>query len=144
MIVKAVRHVGINTDDIHQSVEFYKQLGFNKILYDKTDSSEYINKLSALNDESLHMIKLFSEEAQLTIELVQYKQPDKKTVSIRNIGTAHLALQVTNAKETYQHLKRNNMNVLSEPLLSSDKGAYVFFCYDPNGFRIEFVELINQ
>lgn len=143
-MIKAQRHVGINTDSMEESVRFYNLLGFNKILYNVIDSSRYINELSNLQGESLHMIKLHSDIAKLTIELVKYKNSDSVDMPIRTTGVGHLALEVENAIQMWQTLLDNNFIPMTKPLLSSDGGAHVFFCYDPNGFRIEFVELVKK
>ena len=43
----------------------------------------------------------------------------------------------------YEHLQKNNITVLSKPVLSSEKIAKVFFCLDPDGVRVEIVEMLN-
>jgi hypothetical protein len=43
----------------------------------------------------------------------------------------------------YQRLKNAGIEIISEPLLSSDKTAKVFFCIEPNGIRVELVEIVK-
>ena len=40
-------------------------------------------------------------------------------------------------------LVKNNVKVLSKPVLSSEKIAKVFFCLDPDGTMVEIVEMLN-
>lgn len=142
-MIKGLRHIGINTCCLSESVKFYKMLGFTDCIYNVVDDSEYINRLSGLQNESLHMIKLRSEVG-ITIELVQYTNPVQVPFPIYGNGIGHIALEVDDINKVWKTLIESNAKVVSEPLLSSDKGAYVFFCYDPNGFRIEFVELVKK
>ena len=47
-----------------------------------------------------------------------------------------------NIDKTYKWLKKNKIKVLSKPVLSSEKFAKVFFCLDPDGVRVELVEIL--
>jgi len=43
----------------------------------------------------------------------------------------------------YEKLQNEGVVVISKPLLSSEKTAKVFFCIDPNGIRVELVEMVK-
>ena len=58
------------------------------------------------------------------------------------MGIAHIALRVKNGQESYEFLKSKGVKILSEPVLSSEGIAKVFFCLDPDGIRVELVEMI--
>ena len=48
-----------------------------------------------------------------------------------------------NANDAYNKLIENNVRIISMPVLSSEKIAKVFFCFDPNDVRIELVEMLD-
>ena len=78
------------------------------------------------------------------IELLEYLNHPTEIVKtpFYNIGNCHLAFTVHNADEMYEKLLDKGIEVISKPLLSSEKTAIVFFCCDPNGMRIELVEIV--
>jgi hypothetical protein len=89
------------------------------------------------------MIKLKLNDNNV-LELLEYKSHPTKSfkLTIINVGLCHLALQVYNIDKTYKWLKKNKIKVLSKPVLSSEKFAKVFFCLDPDGVRVELVEIL--
>jgi len=137
------RHTGITVNDMEKSVWFYKEiLGF-KIIQDFWDDSDYISKLSAVPNARVHMIKMQTDYGFL-LELLKYHNHPTKFLkhSYLNVGLCHMAFQIKDANLLYNKLKKNNIRVLSKPLLSSEGFAKVFFCLDPNNIRIELVEII--
>ena len=64
-------------------------------------------------------------------------------ISIINVGIAHIALRVENAQYSYDFLKSKGVKLLSEPVLSSEGIAKVFFSLDPDGIRVELVEMLK-
>ena len=79
------------------------------------------------------------------LELLEYPShpTEPQDISIINVGVLHIALSVYDSDEVYDHLVKNNVKVLSKPVLSSEKIAKVFFCLDPDGTRVEIVEMLN-
>ena len=78
------------------------------------------------------------------IELLEYLNHPTEIVKtpFYNVGNCHLAFTVHSADEMYKKLLDKGIEVISRPLLSSEKTAIVFFCCDPNGMRIELVEIV--
>jgi hypothetical protein len=52
-------------------------------------------------------------------------------------------LRVNNANDAYKKLVDEKIKVISKPVLSSEGIAKVFFCLDPDGVRVEIVEMLN-
>jgi len=50
---------------------------------------------------------------------------------------------IKNADEAYQKLLSQKISLISEPELSSEKIGRAFFALDPNGIRIELVEIFE-
>ena len=137
------RHTGIIVKNMDLSLKFYKDLLGLEIIQDFTDSSDYINKITGIINGTAHFVKLKMQD-NTVLELLEY--PTHRTephgLSIINVGIAHIALRVDSAEKMYHYLKTNGVNVLSEPVLSSEGFAKVFFCLDPDNVRVELVEMI--
>jgi catechol 2,3-dioxygenase-like lactoylglutathione lyase family enzyme len=142
-IVIGYRHTGIITSDINKSLHFYNKILGLEVIQDFVDSSEYINKITALDGATAHFIKLKASDGSV-IELLEYPSHPTRPVnlSIINVGVCHIALRVHSAQMAYQTLIANDVVVLSEPVLSSEGIAKVFFCLDPDNVRIELVEML--
>ena len=90
------------------------------------------------------MIKLKAED-ETVLEILEYRNHPTELMEqpIYNVGACHIALQVRNANDAYNKLIENNVRIISKPVLSSEKIAKVFFCFDPNDVRIELVEMLD-
>ena len=63
-------------------------------------------------------------------------------LSIFNVGVCHVALQVHSCEPSCSKLLQNKIEVLSRSVLFSEGTEMVFFCLDPDGVRLELVEMI--
>ena len=142
-----IRHCGFIVSNIDISRKFYeKVLGF-EVIQAFEDGSDYINKITCTLGALVKMVKMKSPDGSI-IEILSYEgklKPTTKTkVPIHNVGEAHLAIQVSNAEKFHEHLILNNIKTLSKPIVSSEGFAKVFFCLDPDEYRIEVVEIFNE
>ena len=143
-IVVGYRHTGIITKDINKSLYFYKNILGLQMIQDFTDSSDYINEITGLNGAIAHFIKLKCLDRGV-IELLEYPSHQTEPIksSIINVGICHIALRVNNADDAYKKLVYKKIKVISKPVLSSEGIAKVFFCLDPDGIRVEIVEMLD-
>lgn len=144
-LISGFRHTGIITKDIKKSFHFYnKILGMEKI-QEFTDSSDYLNEITNIKNGSAHFIKLKMADGTV-LELLEYPThpTEEFDLPIINVGLCHIALRVEDIDFMYEHLIRNDVKVLSKPVLSSEKIAKVFFCLDPDEVRVEIVEMVNS
>ena len=143
-IVVGYRHTGIITKDINKSLYFYKNILGLQLIQDFTDSSDYINKITDLKGAIAHFIKLKCLDGSV-LELLEYPSHQTEPIksSIINVGICHIALRVNNADYTYKKLVDEKIKVISKPVLSSEGIAKVFFCLDPDGIRVEIVEMLE-
>ncbi|MBK47342.1 MAG: hypothetical protein CMD82_05845 [Gammaproteobacteria bacterium] len=142
-VVKGYRHTGIICKDINKCLIFYRDhLGLT-VIQDFWDDSEYINEITGLKDANVHMIKLKADDGSV-IELLEYTSHPTNLIKqeVYNVGLCHIAFQVYNIDKAYEQLKKSNVELISKPVLSSEKIAKVCFCFDPNGIRIELVEML--
>ena len=144
-LVIGYRHAGIIVKNMEKSLEFYKDFLGLQVIQDFEDDSEYINKITGLINCKAHFIKLKMLDGTV-LELLEYPTHRTKPhdISIINVGIAHIALRVSSTQKSYEFLSKNGVRVLSDPVLSSEGFAKVFFCLDPDGVRVELVEMIDN
>ena len=130
---------------MQKSLHFYRDILGLRVIQDFSDNSNYINKITGITNANVHMIKLKAEDGTV-LEILEYCNHPTKLVNqpIYNAGASHIAFQVKNADEAYEILKGKGVKIISEPVLSSEKIAKVFFCLDPNMVRIELVEMLTH
>ena len=144
-LVKGFRHTGIIVKDMESSRQFYESILGLEVIQDYTDDSKYINKITGIKNADVHMIKLKADD-DTVLEILEYRNHPTKLIKqpVYNVGASHIALQVRNADDAYNKLTENNVRIISEPVLSSEGIAKVFFCFDPNDVRIELVEMLDE
>lgn len=143
-MVIGYRHTGIICKDMTASLVFYQDVLGLEVIQDFWDDSEYINRITGLTGANVHMIKLRALDGTV-LEILEYIGFPTELIDqpVYNVGAAHIALQVRSALQAHAQLVELGYTVLSEPVLSSEGIAKVFFCLDPNGVRIELVEMIE-
>ena len=143
-LVIGYRHTGIIVKNMKESLHFYKDILGLKVIQDFCDDSDYINEITGIMNADVHMIKLIAKDGTV-LEILEYRNHPTDLVNqpIYNAGASHVAFQVKNADKAYEILKRKGVEIISEPVLSSEKIAKVFFCMDPNKVRIELVEMLS-
>ena len=143
-IVIGFRHTGIIVKQMESSMQFYEDILGLEVVQDYKDDSNYINDVLGLSGGNIRMIKLKTQDGYI-IELLEYINHPTKVLSspFYNVGNCHIAFTVSDAEQIYEKLKNEGVDVISKPLLSSEKTAKVFFCIDPNGIRVELVEMVK-
>lgn len=147
-MVTAVRHTGIVVSDLARELYFYRDLLGMEVWADFVDDSPYIARLTRLAGAKIHMMKLRAADG-VSIELLQYlSHPtaiDAHEVqrASNGLGCSHIALQVSDIDALYACLCEAGVEFHAPPLISSDGGAKVTYCRDPEGVIIELVELLT-
>ena len=143
-LVVGYRHTGIIVKDMEKSLHFYRDILGLTVIQDYCDDSPFINKITALTGANVHMVKLKAEDGTVT-ELLEYLNHPTELIQqkIINVGACHICYRVKNADEAYQKLLSQKISLISEPELSSEKIGRAFFALDPNGIRIELVEIFE-
>ncbi len=124
------RHVGIVVKDMDESVKFYEELFDFEVVSDYYDDSTYINTILGTKDKNVHMVKLM--KGHFMIELLDYDYPKEYY--------CHVAFTIADSDRMYKKLQARGIGCISPPQPSEH--VKVFYCLDPNGFRIELVELL--
>ena len=145
MKVIGYRHTGIIVDNLDISLVFYRDFLKLEVIQINVDDSDYISQITGVNNLRARYAKLFVPGGAL-IELLSYPSHPGKRVdrTVIQPGEAHLAFQVESIDDAFKSVLEENLRYLSKPVLSSEKIAKVFFVLDPDGYRIEFVEMLTD
>ncbi len=121
--VKGLQHIGIPTNDIAKTVEFYKKLGFDAVL-------ETVD-----GDTKVVFLKL----KDLVIETYE-----NNMVALRDGAIDHIALDVADIEEAYAYVTRLEIKILKEItyLPFWDNGVKFFIAEGPNLERLEIAQYI--
>lgn len=145
MVIEAIRHIGIVSDDIEASLAFYQSyLGF-EIEKDAYESGLFIETILAKKGAELRTVKMLGKASEVMVELIGYlKGSTKKTGNeIDHVGPTHFAVTVKDIDAKYNLMKANEVHFLSPPAISPDGTVKVAFCRAPEGTYIEMVELLK-
>jgi len=140
--VKGIRHIGIVVSDLERALHFYRDLlGFKESRI-MDESGDFIEKITGMNGIDVTTVKLSADDGNL-IELLHFKSPaavkDDGNVFNR-IGCTHAAFSTGDIEKDYTRLKKEGVQFICEPQLSSDKKAKVVFLKDPDGTMLELVQ----
>jgi len=77
--------------------------------------------------------------------LIQYLSPEGKKLDTRtcDVGSAHLAFNISNLRELYGELISKGVKFTSEPMLipvGLNRGALCVYLKDPDGITLEFIQ----
>ena len=119
-----VQHIGIPTNDIKETIDFYERLGFDIAL------------LTQNNDETVAFMKMHN----LIIETYENKEAVMKAGAID-----HISLDVKNIDSLFQLIKSKGFDMLDESVNDLpfwDNGIKYFTILGPNKEKIEFCEIL--
>ena len=144
MTVTTVRHTGIVVSEMDASLRFYRDLLGMEVWADFKDDSDYVRSVTGVPGANIWMIKLKAPDGG-SVELLKYlSHPQDVPPPRRNcdVGCNHVALQVDDIDAVYKKLLAENIQFNAPPTLSSDGGAKMTFCRDPEGVLVELVEIL--
>lgn len=122
--VKEIAHVGIPTNSLKMTVDFYTGLGFDVILRTHNDEA----------NEDVAFLQL----GNYCIETFENKQ-----AAMADGAFQHLALEVGDIETLFAQLKEENYTLLHESIQFLpfwEKGVKFFMIQGPNMERIEFCQ----
>ena len=91
-----------------------------------------------LKNVCINIVRLKCKVNNITIELLDWKNPKSKSINKKNIysqGLTHIALTVNDLQKVYEKLINNKIEVLSDPVFGSNKRTKYMFCKHLN-FKI--------
>lgn len=121
-----IQHIGIPTNDIEETITFYKKLGFEIAL-------QTVNKEA---DEKVAFLRLNT----LVIETYENKAAKMESGAID-----HIAIDVKDVESVYQWINENDMNTTKDILHFLpfwENGVRFFTIEGPNKGKIEFSQYL--
>ena len=121
-----IQHIGIPTNDIEKTIEFYKKLGFETAL--QTINEEAGEKVAFLKLKTLVIETYANKQAKLT-----------------NGAIDHVAINVKDIEEVYHYIEEKQMNTTNDEihfLPFWEKGVRFFTIEGPNKEKVEFSQYL--
>jgi catechol 2,3-dioxygenase-like lactoylglutathione lyase family enzyme len=145
--IERMYHTVVNATDLDRSVAFYQKLGF-AVLNDRRNVKwpDYVANVFSMKKAQGRgvLMNLPADPNGPMVDLIEWIEP--KTVAPKDDGTTVpriIAFRVNGVKAAYADLKAKGVKVgeLIEPM-PKDLGIVGVFCaHDPDGTRIELIEL---
>lgn len=137
-----VRHIGIVTtvENFEETRRFYRDfLGFQDS-HPTNEEGCFADRI--LGEHKNSVITLKMKNGSATIELLMFSNPDEhQKRSLFTPGPTHFAVDIENSDKMWQKLNVE-FNCISPPNVSNCGKFGVFFCQDPSGNFVEFVETL--
>lgn len=143
MPLTSINHTSFTVSDVEASAKWYCEiLGF-EVLSDATRPKDYSEKVTGIPGADLHII--YVRGGGYAIELIQYiGAPGVKIdTATNNVGSAHVAYNVSGLREMHETLRAKGVRFMSPPVDipdGSNKGGLVVYLEDPDGNTFEFIE----
>ena len=144
MAVRFASHFGLCVSDPERSLRFYRDLLGFRPTGSLTVSDPHSARLLELEPLELHAI--FLERDGLRLELLHFAAPgherDDAPRPMNRLGLTHLAVRVDDLAATLAAFERAGVEVLAQTRIRNpERGSQVVYVLDPDGVRIELVEL---
>lgn len=124
--INGLQHIGIPTNDIDETIDFYKILGFEVAF-------QTVNEIA---NEKVAFLRL----ENITIEVYENKQAAAVSGALD-----HIALNVTDIKKVFEMAKEQNFNIIDKEIQFLpfwDNGVKFFTIIGPNKEKIEFSQYL--
>jgi len=144
-MILATRHTGIVVQDMAKSLRFWRDVMGLKVAMDFWEEGQFIDTVQHLAGVKLHMIKLTAPDGSM-IELLKdenHPTPPPAANALYDCGIRHVAFTVADVEQSWRVLKEEGCEVLSDPVISPDGKARLFFARDPEGNLMEIVQMVK-
>jgi catechol 2,3-dioxygenase-like lactoylglutathione lyase family enzyme len=145
-MVTGCEHIGIQVSDVERSARFYRDaLGF-ELLSRSSRSEPYVQRVVGYPGVTLEVAMLRIPGTDVELELLEYRGVEGTPIdpATANPGTMHFSLWVEDLDALYARLCSEGVTFVSDVEVSDAgplKGGKVVYMKDPDGVRVELVEL---
>lgn len=149
-MIHDVLHLSYTVSDLDQSVAWYTGvLGFH-LIHIQVGDNDYTRTLvgipgAVIRAAQLRLPNVVPNLSSHHLELVQYlKEPGAEiSLSVNNIGAAHIALVTTDIFGEYERVKSHGVPFRSSPVEiteGANRGGFACYLSDLDGFTIELLQ----
>ncbi len=146
MSVTGCHHTGFQVADLARSLAFYRDLLGFEVVWERVVSVEYLERIVGYPGLEMHQAMLRVPGSEHCLELLDYRNVERTPVDTRtaNPGTAHICLIVEDLPGLYARLLEAGVRFVSEPVtptVGPNTGRLVNYMIDPDGIRVELLQL---
>jgi lactoylglutathione lyase len=145
-MVTGCEHIGLQVRDVDRSARFYEEaLGF-RLLSRFSKSEPYVQRVVGYPGVTLEIAMLAIPGTDVELEILEYRGVDGAPVdpATANPGTMHFSLYVDDLDEMHARLSADGVEFVSgveTAVAGPIAGGKVVYMKDPDGIRVELVEL---
>lgn len=149
MAITGLVHVNINCSDFERSEEFYRLLGFERLIDVAPTTSPEVAAAVGMPPYQVRgaLLALRSGTQSVIVDLLEWRSPRDESAPyehLYHLGIARIAFATTDLDGDMARLKQHGVRFLSEPASVTLPGATAssrFVCFfDPDGTVLELVE----
>jgi catechol 2,3-dioxygenase-like lactoylglutathione lyase family enzyme len=141
-VVKEFLHVGISVIDLEKSVKFYTDVMQMDLEYRTKNKGEIISRI--VDVENVDMDVAVVRKGSLRIELLDYKNPEKKksrTYPAQDQpGLVHISFLVDDVQKEYEKIKAMGFEFNAPPMVARDNGPKIAYFKGADNVVIELFE----
>ena len=148
MGVIGLDHVAVQVADVDRSSRFYqKHLGFIETRR-ASENATYVQDVVGHAGCTLEMAFLTIPGTSQFLEIIEYRDAPRQAVDpdTANPGTGHFCVVVDDLEALYKRLRSVGVEFVSAPATPTsgpNAGGRVVYMKDPDGIRVELVELAD-
>jgi lactoylglutathione lyase len=140
--IQSFSHVALRVSELERSLRFYRDgLGFREVSRIELEGGPTAQMLNA---PQAALSAIFLERDGTMLELQQLTFPDRRELSTPDVGLgwSHIGLRVADVGKVAEELCALGGHVIeSSRYQDSELGSHVLFVSDPDGARVELIEL---
>lgn len=144
--VLGAHHTGLQVRDLERSIDFYTRYLGLEVTLRRVVPDRYIGEIVGYAGVEIHEAFLAIPGSDHLLELLEYRNVGGAAVdpATANPGTAHFCLLVEDLAGLHGRLSAAGVRFLSAPIaptVGPNVGGLVVYMLDPDGIRIELIQL---
>lgn len=150
-VIVDVLHFAFTVRDIEASIAWYTRVLGLELVHRQRGDNAYTRQLVGIESAILEVAQfaIFDRPSLYSshiLELIQYVEgagPDHDDLSVNRVGTAHLALIVTDIQARYEQMSRAGAEFVNPPVRVTEGvnvGGAACYLRDPDGITIELMQ----
>ena|SRR5579862_3269862 len=154
-MIADVLHFSFTVSDIDQSVRWYTEVLGLELVHRQRQDNAYTQKLvgipgAVLEVAQFRVPKLAPAYSTHLLELVEYvtqKGDHPASLPTNQVGTAHLALVVTDIQARYERMRAHGVVFRNPPVeitAGANKGGLACYFHDPDGITLELLQFSDE